>query len=296
VGCRCFAQFTSAGLLDTASLTKFGEVMESGRRLRDSSVAFLVLLLLTAVGVVSTVSVDRASEELNWTVSGGMAHDFGLVWYTFVSLFIFLALAFQWVWRLIIVTITLSRISRLPLQLVPVHADGVGGLGFLETISLAFSPVVVGLGSVIASRWAHEILYHGVHVNSLRLPAAAFVVAGIVLLIVPLLAFTPILIGLKQRTGFEYSALAARHGAFVDRRWIKGQEFEEQSGVLQAPELGPAADVITLFDKVSSIRLFIIQRRTLLFLAAVIIMPFIPVAALEISLLDLLMKLGATLL
>ena len=34
----------------------------------------------------------------------------------------------------------------------------------------AFAPVVLGMAAVLASRWAHDVVYHDVHVATLRLP------------------------------------------------------------------------------------------------------------------------------
>jgi hypothetical protein len=77
------------------------------------------------------------------------------------------------------------------------HPDGVGGLGFLEQLTLARSPVVFAISWVLASRWVHEVLYHGVAVKSLRLPMLAF---GVIALpaALPLLGVVGIEIPIRQ--------------------------------------------------------------------------------------------------
>ncbi len=65
----------------------------------------------------------------------------------------------------------LARIARVDLSLVPSHPDGASGLAFLEGLPSAFSLVAFASSTVVASRWAHDVVYHGVHVDSLRVPA-----------------------------------------------------------------------------------------------------------------------------
>jgi hypothetical protein len=103
----------------------------------------------------------------------------------------------------------LWRIARLDLRLVPTHPDGAGGLGFLGLVPFAFSPVILAISAVIASHWAHQILYHGAHVLSFKLPLALFVAVMVVIFLGPFLVFAPPLGRLKRRSLLEYGALSA---------------------------------------------------------------------------------------
>jgi hypothetical protein len=117
-----------------------------------------------------------------------------------------------WLWRLALACVLTTRLARLDLSLVPTHPDGAGGLGFLETLPVAFSPVVFALSAVLASRWAHEVMYHGVHVAELRMPMIAFAVIVVVLFLAPLVPFLRPLAAARRRAQLEYAALVARHG------------------------------------------------------------------------------------
>src|SRR5262249_58612640 len=70
------------------------------------------------------------------------------------------------------------------------HPDRTGGLGFLEQVPLALSPVLLGMSAVLASRWAHDVAFHGVELQSLGLPAAIFLIGVAALGLAPLLTFS----------------------------------------------------------------------------------------------------------
>ena len=81
---------------------------------------------------------------------------------------IFISLLVIWIWRMLALWVLVWRISAIDLRLVASHPDHVGGLGFLEGAAVACAPVVLAISVVLAGRWGHEVLYHGVHVDSLK--------------------------------------------------------------------------------------------------------------------------------
>jgi hypothetical protein len=50
-----------------------------------------------------------------------------------------------------------KRIAGLELSMVPTHPDRCAGLGFMARIPVMFVPVVLGISSVFASGWAHQV-------------------------------------------------------------------------------------------------------------------------------------------
>jgi len=73
----------------------------------------------------------------------------------------------------------------LGLAIVPTHPDRSGGLGFLDRLATPFAPVVLAAGTVLASRWAHDAVYHGLAMQSVRVEMAAFIVACVLLFTLP---------------------------------------------------------------------------------------------------------------
>ena len=182
------------------------------------------------------------------------------------------------------------RIARLDLALVPTHPDGAGGLGFLETTPTIFSPVVLGISAVLASRWAHDVLYHGVHVDSLRLQMIAVVVIALMLFLAPLFLWLPPLRAAKRRALLDYGTLVGEHGRLVRRRWIL-REPRRGRRPAQRPEIGPVADTITLYDAVRKLRVVPIGRTSLIAIVLAAGLPMLPVLAIEIPIRELLLGL-----
>ena len=139
---------------------------------------------------------------------------FAAWWFLLVSRPIYGVLFVNWIWRLVVVVVLLGRISRIDLQLVPTHPDGCGGLGFLQKMPTAFAPIIMASAAVLAGRWGHDVLYHGVRVESLYISMGLFVAMVLVLFLVPLLVFVPPLLALKRQSLLAYGALVGDTGAW----------------------------------------------------------------------------------
>jgi hypothetical protein len=243
---------------------------------------------ILGIVVAWTIAPPIASDlhETSWA-SMGAALGFGGVWYQWVARPIYLALMFGWLWRLVVTTVFCARVARLPLSLVPTHPDRLGGLGFLERIPIAFAPVILAISAVFGSRWAHDVVYHGVHVTELRLPAAGFLVLVTVVFLAPLAVFMAPLARSRRQALFDYGALVGAHGRLVRRRWVLGESVE--TDLLAAPEIGPVADTIAIYEAVEQMRTSPIGRRTLILVLVPAVLPLVAVAGLEIPLKDVLL-------
>ena len=78
-----------------------------------------------------------------------------------VSLPLFQFLLLRWYFRLFIWARFLWQVSRIELSLMPTHPDRCGGVGFLASVSNAFSPVLLAQGAVLAGMMANRIFYAG---------------------------------------------------------------------------------------------------------------------------------------
>jgi hypothetical protein len=290
---RLVPQFVDAGLVDEAGRARFRETLRGVARLRDQTLPWAALLGLL-VAVLLVAPSPAANHELAWAGEPAGGFGFGAFWFTWVMRPIFTVLLLAWLWRLILAFVLCARLARLDLALVPTHPDRAGGLGFLESLPSAFGPVVLALSAVFASRWAHDVLYHGVHVTELRMPMIAFGVAVLVLFLAPLLPWGRPLAAAKRRAELEYGALVARHGRLVRRRWIEHQPVGDVS-LLSAPEIGPIADTLALHEAVRKMRILPIGRRSLLAVLLPAAIPMLGVLAIEIPVKDLLLGLLKTL-
>jgi len=284
--------FVSSGLVADEVRPRFVQIVRAAERLRDAWPVWAGMLAVTLLFV--SLERDPAHlHELIWASAGSAGSawfGFGGWWFLFVMRPVFILLLLAWLWRLVVCAVLLWRISRLPLQLVPTHPDRVGGLGFLEDVPLIFSLVIFAMSAVIASRWGHEVLYHDVDVYSFTVPIALFVVALLVLYLGPLASFLRSLLRLKRLSLLEYGALVGQHGRLVRRRWI-AQEPVAESPLLQAAELGPVIDTVSMYEVVAGIRPSPIGKRALLAVVLPALLPMIPVFAIQIPVKEMLLKL-----
>jgi hypothetical protein len=292
IGRGAVSYFLTSGLVPETERAAFTGAVERARQLMRSRVALTVIAGIVLTLAVTGTWTPRHPHELQWTLTAdraGLHPSFASWWFLWVSLPLYRLLLLSWLWRVVVLTVLLWRLSRLDLQLVATHTDRCGGLGFIERLPGAFAPVIAGTSIVLAGGWGHDVLYHGTPLASLRLPAALHLVLMLVLFLAPLLVFAPRLAALKRQSVLAYGALVGRHGRLVERRWLRGQAVDDD-GLLSAPELGPVADTLTLYQAVSGLRVVPIGKQALLTVVGAAVVPMIPVVAIQIPVKDQLLS------
>jgi len=289
---RLVPQFVHAGIVSPDDLPRFHAILASTVRLRNAVLPWVV------IGVLAfSPAVIHRGHELSWASESGptLSLGFGGWWYVYVGRPMFLALLLGWMWRLVLLTMTLKRIANLRLVIVPTHPDRAGGLGFVERFPTAFSLVVFVLSAAIAAGWAHDAEFHGLDVHSLYPMMAVGLAAALVVFLSPLLVFGGPLLRAKRQALLDYGALVGRHGALVRNKWIL-RETKDDDPILSAPELGPVADVVSLYEAVSRMRPAPLGTAGILAIAVPILIPFLCVLAIQIPVKDLLLQLAKGLL
>jgi hypothetical protein len=288
---RLMPQFVHEGIVAPADVPRFREILADTARLRDTAVPWLIIVGIALAWAFTGSAVHR-SHELSWAAEGGASPSlgFGGWWYVYVGRTLFVVLLLGWLWRLILLAITLKRIARLDLAIVPTHPDRAGGLGFVERFPTAFSLVVFVQALVIAAGWAHDAEFHGLDVHSLYPMMAVALVVALVVYLAPYLVFAAPLARAKKQALLDYGALIARHGAAVRSKWIIGDAKTEEP-LLSAPEIGPVADTVSLYEAVQRMRPVPLGKMAALAIALPVLIPFIGVLALQIPLQQMLARL-----
>jgi hypothetical protein len=282
-------KFISSGIVAPAQQAAFEQSLRDIRHLRDSSLPWIFVL----GAIVAWLLIDRPSaheDAMSWAVSADGTLGFGGWWYAYVARPILLALLLGWLWRILLVAYWCWRVGRIDLSFVPTHPDRAGGIAFVEKLPGAFALVTFAMSAMIASRWAHEITVHGVAVESYKFPAAAFVVIWTLLMLLPLLAFAPSLWAARKRAVPAYAALVGEQGRLVHQRWILHEPVAD-TPILDAPEIGPVADAATMYDAVKRMRVLPVGKSAIARILGTIALPMIVVAALQVPVGDVLLKL-----
>lgn len=290
---RVLPQFVSSGVVDDALLPAFKQTLTRAVRLRDSRAALLIILALVALISLAGWEGSAHNHELLWTAATGdhpAAVNFAAVWFAWVSRPLFLLALIAWLWRLVVVTRLCQQIAGLDLRLAPTHPDRAGGIAFVEKLPAAFAPFFFGIAVVIAGRWGHDALYHGLSVDELRIPAAILVAVSTLVGLAPLAVFAGRLRGAKRRSLVAVGALLADYGRLFERRWMHGETVAD-GGLLGAPEIGPVADTVALYDAVRRMRVVPLSRQSLIPVALATALPLVPVFATQMPLKEALFKL-----
>ena len=284
------ANFTEAGLVPDEELDRYAHVIRSVERWRDSR---LIWGLIAGIAVAISLAAHRAitgeeADVLRWGASAGR-FDFGAIWTLDVARPLFMLMQLAWLWRLVLTGMLFNGLSKLDLRLIPSHPDRVGGLGFIELVPAAFGLVILALSSVGCSSVAQQMLVHGVSLDAMKVPLGGLVVLLALLFLSPLMWFSRSLRRVRLRGRLQYGALAGRHVGGLHQRWIEGREVKDDA-VLSAPEIGPAADVATLYGLATGMRAIPIGLRSLLGVLLPALAPVLVVATLEVPLKDILLK------
>lgn len=284
-------------LADTASTPEaraaFDAAGQAVVRLRDATLPW-VLLLGAAIGWSLADDPRLHGDAMAWALDAEGRLGFGGAWFAYVVRPVFVALLLAWAWRIVLLSLWMGRVGRIGLTLVPTHPDRAGGVAIVEKLPGAFALVSMALSAMLASRWAHEILHHGASIAAYRHAVIVFVAVWSLLLLLPLLAFAPALSRTRKQALQAYSALVGRQGALVHRRWIEGREVADEP-ILDAPEIGPVADAAAMYEAVVKMRRVPIGKVSVIGILLPLALPLLVVAALQVPLKDLLLKLAKAL-
>jgi hypothetical protein len=206
-----------------------------------------------------------------------------------VSLPILLFLILGWLWRLILWGRFLFKVSRLELRMIPSHPDGSAGLKFagISLQSLSLGPCA--LGAILAGTIANRILDQGATLLSFRVTILGFIVVMLALTAGPLLSFTPKLVKAMHRGALEYGAMARAVGRHWERRWLSREIADE---TLHAADFTATNSLYGIVSHVYTMNVVPVEWRNLVTVAFASVIPFIPVALIEVSPMELFHKLS----
>jgi hypothetical protein len=278
-------QFLERGLIPDAARAQFDAAIASATRLRNSITAeMLMIAFVYVVGVGVQWRTQVALDVPTWygvPADGRLQPSLAGWWLGCVSLPLFQFLLLRWYFRMFIWARFLWQVSRIELKIVPTHPDQCGGMGFLELVSYAFSPVLLAQGIMLAGVIANRIFNAGGKLLEFRLELIGLVAVMVFAVLGPLLVFSAQLAAAKRRGMLEYGALAQRQARELDDKWLRGG----------APAGEPlSGNVGGSFGAVKAMRASPFGMRTVLQLAVATLLPVFPLLLTMISLEDFVLK------
>ena len=278
-------RFLERLIVETEDLPAFRAAVNSALRIRDSNIVEGALLVLVytlglwiwwsqiALGIATWYAHPDAT-HLNLSAAG--------YWYVFVSVPFFQFILLRWYMRLMIWFRLLWQISKLNLHLSAAHPDQAGGIGFLGTGSYGFGPMLFAQGTLLAGLIASRVLHDGRALLSFKTEAAGFVVFFVLVIIGPLVMFTPKLDDTLRQGSAEYGLLANRYVFGFEKKWIR-EGTPEANHLLGTPDLQSLADLGNSYSAVRKMRIVPFGLQVATRLAAITAAPLLALAFMVLS-------------
>ena len=287
-------QFVEGGLIPDAARARFDKAIDSALRLRNSIPAELLLIAVVyGVGVLFFWRTQVALDVASWysvEVGGKLQPSWAGWWLGCVSLPLFQFLLLRWYFRLFIWARFLCRVSRIELDLMPVHPDRCGGLGFLAAVSKAFMPVLFAQGVLLAGTITNRIFYAGGKLTDFKLELVGIVAVMVAAILGPLLVFGPRLEAAKRAGLREYGVLAQRYAREFRHKWLRSGAPADEP-LLGSADIQSLADLGNSYAVVKEMKSLPFTMQTVLQLTVVTLLPVAPLLLTMISPAELLGRL-----
>lgn len=283
--------------LTAAALATFAQaqlVVDSARvqqveaAFRRETAAPVVEVFLAASALLAGVSALK-----DW----GLVHlvsrgpGIAIAWYALVGLPLVSFLLLRCLWRWAVWCRALARLARLPLRLVPEHADATGGLSFVQFPVMGFALVAAALSSAMAGQWGAQVIVEGVHLEKFTTWCIALSVVGVAVGVGPLLTFTPALFLARGRARAEFDRLSLRYGRAFHARWIEGDGGPD-SVLIGTQDLSSFNDHLQASKHARAMRVLAFGPMILKMLVIAVVLPMTPLLLVEVPVTTLLKLLG----
>jgi hypothetical protein len=271
--------FLAAGLIREQDLTKFGGIALDTLRFRDARAAGIAVLVLAYAATFNAVSGFTLQSGSTW-FKAEPGHGLTLVgyWYALVALPIFQFLVFRWVYRMLVWSRFLWKVSKLDLLLTPTHPDTAGGLAFVGKGLIPFGVILFALSAVVSSAIASRVLFSGGRLEDYQWSYVALFVVFLVIFAGPILIFVPKLVALKQRGLMEYGTLGSHYTQAFHRKWIEETEPSKEP-MLGTGDIQSLADLGNSFEVIRKMRIVPVELSDFIAMVLPGLIPAPPLAA-----------------
>ena len=287
------AQFVERQIITENLRRAFNTVLSSAMRLRNSLAAEIAMLLLVLLAGPWIWREALALHADTWyaTVTGvSLSPTPAGRWYAFVSVPVFQFILLRWYYRIFIWCRFLFQISRLDLNLVPLHPDRCCGLGFLDNVASAFAPLLISHSGLMAGFIANRILHEGATFPDYKFELVGMAVFLLVIVLGPLCVFSPKLNGARLAGLRTYGRLASDYVVGFTGKWTRGATPEVEP-LLGSADIQSLADLDNSFAIVREMKLVPFGKQTIVRFIVVIALPLAPLTLTMFSLEELLKRL-----
>ena len=289
--------FQTGDILEGPVRDQFETALDRLRSALESRLPEVILVLVAFVPALVQGRTVLGHQVSSWQlVTPGLASSatWAGKWLVFVSLPLFSFLILRWLWRILLWTQFLWRVSRIDLRLIPTHPDGAGGLAFLGVLHTGFSGFLIPVSATIAARAVQGVQYGVLTMTSFRNVLIAFIVLALIVALGPLLVFIPKLVQIRRRGLLEYAKLATDYTRDFDQRWLR-EAGKAENPLLGTSDIQSLADLANSYSVIQRMSVVPISRQNIIAVAAATALPMLPFLLLVFPLEALLKQVAALL-
>lgn len=283
-------QFVERNIITKKRLSRFREIITSAMKLRNSIAVELLLLIATFVignylwHIVSVIETIAGTGSWYATSDSTGTHlSLAGYWFVFFSRPLFQFILCRWYFRLFVWARFLWQSSRLDLQLISTHPDRACGLGFLAMSSTALLPLIAGHGVLVSGLIANAIFFAGGKLTEYMILILCVVLFILLIVLGPLLVFSPNLLRAKIEGLHKYGILGSRYVSAFDFKWIRSRVSKDER-LIGSSDIQSLADLANSFQIIRDIQPFPFSKETVI---QVIVFTLIPVLPLVLTMIPL---------
>ncbi len=282
-------QIANSNLIHDADRPRFDAARASTRHLLDSRIAEFGVIVVAYL-IVVMIMYAPPPDIPAWHLAGGGRGHLSPAgrWGLFISLPLLLVFLLGWLWRFALWIRLLWLISRLNLQLIAAHPDRAGGLLFVSYSVRAWALPALALCVIVAGVIANRVVHEGASPFSYKFQVLGLVVSMIVLYTAPLTVFYRNLVSVWRLAVPPYGGLAGRVGREFEHKWFR-QSHEFSDDPLETESFSATTDLYQVVERVYQMRFVPIDGHSVVFLAVMTLLPFVPLLLIAVPL-DVLMK------
>jgi hypothetical protein len=270
----------NSGLVPESELPVLDKIIRRINLIKNSwlveAILFLLMFVLPLFGFNDLLPGKTSNTAWIFEQAGGMT--ISNLFYTGFCLPLFRFLLVRWFWHLGLWVYFLYRLKRLRLKLIPIHSDGVGGLGYLEVVQEHFAPLAEEISS---GTMPFEYLYYLIPV---------VLVLNLLFFVAPLFLFSTKL-WICRVTGLnEYMVMAHHYVEAFDNTWIRDKNVTGQSQ-LGTGDIQSLADLTNSTNVIREMKVVPASRRLIMVFTISVVLPFLPFVFMKFDFNELMLKL-----
>jgi hypothetical protein len=270
-------QFSISGIVDTATRPRFERILAGAIRARDGYSAELICVAAAWAPAFIT-SLAGAATDMGpaqgsyWRFDAAGAPTPAAVWIELVAAPLFRFILLLWLWRFLLWSWMLWRLSRLPLALRATHPDRACGLGFLGLAQSRFAVISATGALVVCGNSMNLMIYAGESILSFKYLIAAYAILSTAVLLGPLLLLSAALARTRRQDLARYDIMGQRLIQAFDAQW----DAMPGTVMLDSPSPQTMADYSAIHDNIRGTTIVPVNRWHLVRMLGAGLVPFVP--------------------